>query len=51
MPRRVSSAALVLAAVILSACETPYESSDDRLQRVGEATVQGIDTTGLDALR
>lgn len=47
--------AIVVAALgtmfALSACMTPSQSEGDRLQRVGEQTVEGLDTTGLGALQ
>ncbi len=50
MSKHVSIAFLLLAAVIVSACEPNYETEGDRLQHVGEQAVSDIDTSGLGAL-
>jgi len=50
--RQLASISAVLGTLLfLAACVTPAETEDDRLQRVGEQAVQGIDTTGLEALQ
>ncbi|MDW4497394.1 hypothetical protein R5H30_05320 [Sulfitobacter sp. D35] len=46
-------AAIALMLTALAACTPPdsgYQSSDDRLQSVGEDAVADIDATGFDAL-
>jgi len=51
MKRILTLLAVVGATFAVSACQPSYETEGDMLQRVGEETVQGIDTSGLGALQ
>jgi hypothetical protein len=41
---------LCAAFLVVSACAPAYESEGDRLQRVGEQSLEGIQTSGLENL-
>ncbi len=51
MKRLASVITTVGSLLMLTACLTAPQSEGDRLQSVGEHTLDGIDTTGLDALQ
>ncbi len=51
MKNLTSCIAAIATLFLLSACVTPSESEGDRLQRVGEQSIEGLDTSGLEALQ